>query len=285
MAQYTNQAQLSYNGTVVNSNIAVGEIVGTLTAAKTAIRDTYSRGDSIAYVVSIVNTGSAVSGLSLTDNLGEYTFDENTLFPLTYTEGSTVYFVNGVLQPTPTVTYDGNELIITGISIPANGNAIIVYETVVNSFAPLNENGEIINTVTVSGMSISTITAEETITAVAGPLLTITKSISPVPVEENGRVTYNFLIQNLGNADAVATDNIVLTDVFNPILTDIAVSYNGTPWTEGVEYTYNEATGVFSTTQSAITVPSAIFTQDPTTGEWQSTPGAVSLTVIGTIIS
>ena len=197
MAQYTNQAQLSYNGTVVNSNIAVGEIVGTLTATKTAIRDTYSRGDSIAYVVSIVNTGSAVSGLSVTDNLGEYTFGEGTLFPLTYTEGSTVYFVNGVLQPTPTVTYDGNELIITGISVPANGNAIIVYETVANSFAPLNEGGEITNTITINGIGVSPITAEETISAVAGPLLTITKSISPVPVEENGRVTYNFLIQNL----------------------------------------------------------------------------------------
>lgn len=283
MAQFTNQAQLSYNGTVINSNVAVGEIVGSLTVTKTAVRDTYAQGDTVTYVVSIVNTGSALSGLSLTDNLGAYGFGTGILTPLTYTADTVLYYTNGSLQPTPTVTYDGDSLVITGITVPANGNATIVYETVANQYAPLNEGGEIVNTVTVSGNGIAPVTADEAVTTVSGPLLTITKSISPVPVEENGTVTYTFLIQNLGNTEAEATDNLILTDTFNPVLTNVTAALNGTPWTEGTEYTYDEATGLFTTTQSAITVPAATFTQDPVTGVWLSTPGAATLTVTGTI--
>ena len=58
MAQFTNQAQLTYNNTVTNSNIAVGEIVGVLTASKTPVTSTYTQGDSITYVLNLVNTGS-----------------------------------------------------------------------------------------------------------------------------------------------------------------------------------------------------------------------------------
>ena len=42
MAQFTNQAQLSYNNTVVNSNVVVGEIVEVVSANKTAVVDTYT---------------------------------------------------------------------------------------------------------------------------------------------------------------------------------------------------------------------------------------------------
>ncbi|MBR7101110.1 MAG: hypothetical protein IKC74_02365, partial [Clostridia bacterium] len=96
-------------------------------------------------------------------------------------------------------------------------------------------------------------------------------------------VNYTFLIQNLGNEETDDDDNVILTDIFDPILTDITVSYNGTTWTEGTEYTYNEATGVFTTTAGAITVPAATYTQDAQTGVWQLTPGSVTLTVTGTI--
>ena len=56
MAQYTNQAQLSYKNTVLNSNVAVGEILEVLSASKTAVRDRYSRNDDVTYVISIVNS-------------------------------------------------------------------------------------------------------------------------------------------------------------------------------------------------------------------------------------
>ena len=41
MAQFTNQAQLSYNDSVTNSNIAVGELLEVLSATKTAVIDEY----------------------------------------------------------------------------------------------------------------------------------------------------------------------------------------------------------------------------------------------------
>ena len=58
MATFFNQATLTYNDNVVNSNIVTGEIVEVLEAAKTATLDTYSAGDEITYIVSIVNSGA-----------------------------------------------------------------------------------------------------------------------------------------------------------------------------------------------------------------------------------
>ena len=77
MAQFTNQAQLSYNGSVVNSNIAVGEILEVLSASKTAVMDDYTRNDDVTYVISVVNSStSPVTGLTVTDDLGGYAFGE-----------------------------------------------------------------------------------------------------------------------------------------------------------------------------------------------------------------
>lgn len=281
MAQFTNQAQLTYRDVVTNSNVAVGETLEVLSISKTALVDTYTQGDSVTYIISLINSsGTDLNGITITDNLGAYEFGEGTLVPLTYIDGSLRYYTNGVLQPELTTdTTDG--LTISGVTIPANGNAILVYETNVNGFAPLVADSTIINTAVASGSGIAPISASETITAVSTPRLTITKSISPVPVAENGIVTYTFLIQNTGNVPVVATDNSFVTDLFNPILSDLSVSFNGQGWTEGTEYNYNEVTGLFETVPSNITVPSATYTQDPTTGVWSVTPGASTLVVSG----
>ena len=281
MAQFTNQAQLTYRDVVTNSNVAVGETLEVLSISKTALVDTYTQGDSVTYIISLINSsGTDLNGITITDNLGAYEFGGGTLVPLTYVDGSLRYYTNGVLQPELTTdTTDG--LTISGVTIPANGNAILVYETNVNGFAPLVADSTITNTAVASGSGIAPISASETITAVSTPRLTITKSISPVPVAENGIVTYTFLIQNTGNVPVVATDNSFVTDLFNPILSDLSVSFNGQGWTEGTEYNYNEVTGLFETVPSNITVPSATYTQDPTTGVWSVTPGASTLVVSG----
>lgn len=44
---------------------------------------------------------------------------------------------------------------------------------------------------------------------------------------------------------AEAADAAVLTDVFDPVLRDLKVSFNGAAWTEGADYTY--VGGVFTT--------------------------------------
>lgn len=70
MATFYNQATLSYNGNTTTSNITTGEIVEILTAAKTAVTDTYRANGRITYIVSIVNSGAEdFTGLTVTDNL------------------------------------------------------------------------------------------------------------------------------------------------------------------------------------------------------------------------
>ena len=284
MAIFTNQATLSYNNTITNSNVAVGELLEVLSITKTAVSDDYSAGDNVTYVISIVNSGAtAFAGLSLTDDLGGYIFGTDTVYPLSYVDGSLRYYINGALQPSPAVTA-GPPMTVAGITVPAGGNVTLVYETEITQYAPLAIEGEITNVASVAGSGVSTpLSASETITAAADSNLTITKSISPQTVTENSRVTYTFVIQNTGNTAIDATDNAIVTDVFNPILTDLAVSFNGVAWTSPADYTYNEATGEFETNAGEITVPAATFAQDPTTGAWVTTPGVSILTVTGTI--
>jgi len=278
MAIFTNQAQLAYNNTVVNSNVAVGEVVGELALTKTAIGSTYGRNDNIAYAVSITNsTAAPLNNITVTDNLGAYTAGEDTLYPLTYVDGTARLFINGVPTEGLVVTA-GTPLQFSGITIPVGGNAIIVYEAEANEFAPLDVDGTITNTVTAGGEE-----ASETITTEQTPELTITKTIEPVPVTQNSEVTYTFTILNFGNTPATATDNTVLTDTFNPILSDISVAFNGTGWTEGTNYNYDETTGLFTTVPGQITVPAATYTVNTETNAVIINPGVSELVVTGTI--
>lgn len=284
MAQFTNQAQLSYNNAVINSNVAIGEVLEVLSADKTAVTTTYTPGGDVTYVISAVNSGATpVSGVTVTDNLGAYTFGETTLYPLTYKEGSVRLYINGVLQVAPTVEV-GPPLVVSGITLPANSNMVLIYEASVTAFAPLGEADSIINTATVTGGGISApITVTETVTPVAEAMLDITKSINPVPVAENGVVTYTFIIRNSGNAPADAAANVTLTDTFLPVLSDLTVLLDGVELSEGTGYTYAITEGDFATVPGVITVPAAIYTQDPATGVWSITPGVTTLTVSGTI--
>lgn len=285
MATFTNQATLSFSGGTVNSNIATGNLIETLSLTKTPVLATYEPNDNVTYVINLINSGSAaLTNLTLTDNLGLYQTTAGTnVYPLTYTAGSIKYYINGVLQTAPTVTA-GPPLTITGITIPANSNAAIVYSADVNEFAPLAAASAISNEVTVTGAGITTpVTADASVTAASAPTLNIIKTVDPVNVTQNSRVTYTFRIQNTGNTPVIATDNAVIRDVFNPILSDIAVTFNSAAWTATTNYTYNTATGLFETVAGQITVPAATYTQDPATGIVTVTPGESVLTVTGTI--
>jgi len=284
MPLFTNQATLSYDDTVINSNIATGELLEVLSATKTAVMDNYVANDDITYVISIVNTGTLpFTGLTITDNLGAYTFGLLTLYPLTYTVGSVRYYINGVLQAAPTAVA-GPPLVISGINVPAGGNVTLIYEVKANQFAPLGASDSITNTATISGGGLSSdIEVTEIIYTEDVPNLTISKCICPSTVTENGELTYTFLIENYGNTAAVAADNVALTDTFDPILSALTVDFNGTPWADPVNYTYNAATGAFATVPGQITVPAATYTQDPIIGNWIVTPGVSVLTVTGTV--
>lgn len=284
MATFTNQATMTYNNTTVTSNVVTGELVNSITVTKTATGDVYTVGEPLTYVIALRNTGStAITGLTLTDDLGAYAFGTNTLYPLTYVEDSLLVYQDGVLQTGATVTAQ-TPLTVSGITVTAGGSTVIVYNATPNEFAPLAEGDTINNTVTVTGGSLtSATTATATVTAASLPRLSIEKRIDPVPVEENGTLTYTFIIRNFGTTAATVADNVTVADVFNPILSDLTAALDGVTWTLGSEYTYDGATGAFVTTPGAITVDGATVTQDPTTGVYTVTPGTTTLVVTGTV--
>ena len=284
MAIFSNQATLTYNGNSTNSNIAYGEILDVLVATKTAVEGSYTPGQLVTYAVTLRNTGTAaLTGLTITDDLGGYAFNGTTVYPLTYEAGSVTMFTNGVPQAAPAVAA-GPPLVFSDITVPAGGDVVLVYQAQANEYADPAVGGTIENTVTVTGDGLSTpITAVETVGVTTDPALTISKSITPSQVVDNDRVTYTFVIQNSGNEAVIATDNAAITDTFDPILTALTVTFDGAAWTEGVQYNYDETTGVFTTVPGQILVPAATYTQDPVTGAYSATPGIATLVVTGTI--
>ena len=283
MATFTNQATLIFNGQSTSSNVTTGEILTGLTLTKTAITNTYGKNGSVVYIVTVANAGDAITGATLTDDLGAYTLGGNTVYPLTYTADSLLYYQNGVLAAGATAT-GGPPLVITGIDIPAGGNVQIIYEATTNEYTPNAIGSTIVNTASITGTGVTEpLSDTATVNADAEVALTIAKSVCPPVVNDNGTLTYTFIIQNAGNTAVAATDDLVINDTFNPILNPITVTLDGAPLTENVDYTYDETTGVFATIPGVITVPAASYTQDPVSGVYSSVPGVAVLTVTGTV--
>jgi uncharacterized repeat protein (TIGR01451 family) len=285
MATFYNQATLSYNGNVVNSNTTEAELLSGLEITKTAVTGTYEAGGSVVYAVTLSNMGgSAYTGLVLTDNLGAYDLPGGGVaVPMTYVDGSIIYYLNGVLQTAPTVVQAG-DLQIIGINLPAGATATFIYEVQANEFAPIAAGSLITNTVsTDGGAGIGEISATAEVTVREAPLLTIAKAVCPAVISDNENLTYTIIVQNLGNTPIIATDGVIISDVFNPALTGITVTLDGAPLAEGTGYTYNAATGEFATLDGVVTVPAATYTADPTSGAISTTPGVAILTVTGTV--
>ena len=253
MASFTNMATLSYNGSQINSNVVTGELQDALTITKTAVSGGYRPGDTVTYVVTLSNTGTAaLTGLTLTDDLGGSTAAAGTVYPLTYVPGSVLYYNGGTAQPAPTVTA-GPPMTVIGVTVTASGGGLAT---------PL--------------------TATATTAARLEPELTISKALSPAVVTGNGPLTYTFTIRNTGNTALTGQEGAVITDTFDPILNITGVTFNGTAWTSPEDYTYDAATGAFATVAGKLTVPEATFTQNAD-GSWTVTPGQSVLTVTGTV--
>lgn len=280
MATFYNQATLSIGGNTTSSNRTEGEVVTRVTIGKRALSTDYGPGDNIVYAITLNNTGTdPLENVTVIDDLGRTTPTGGPeIVPLTYVSGSVLYYVNGVLQPAPTVTA-GPPLVFTGISIPAGGNALIVYETVANEYAPRDAGGSITNNASAEGMC-DELSASATVPTRDEPLLTISKAICPESIICGDQVTYTFIIQNTGNTAVLATDDLIVSDLFNPSLKNITVKINGEIT---ALYTYSEETGEFATTAGAVPVPEATFTRDSVTGLIATTPGVTVITVTGTI--
>lgn len=284
MAAFYNTATLSYRDTSTNSNTVEGQLVEVLSAEKTAVLPAYGNSDTITYAISIRNSGcTAYTGLTVTDNLGEYDFGDGTLVPLTYVEGSVKYFSNGTLQTAPTVTA-GPPLVLSGITVPGGGSVLLLYEAKTNGYAPPASGSTIANTAVITGENLGNpITVQAVVTAEETLRLSISKGMCPTNVVENGTVTYTFYLQNSGNTATTAADYVIVTDTFDPILSGLTVTLDGKVLTLGTDYTYDTTTGVFATTAGTITVPAATAAQDAETGLWRITPGVAKLVITGTV--
>ena len=284
MATFYNQATLSFGGNVVNSNTTEAELLSGLGLTKTAITATYSENGNVVYAITLQNMGSATyDDLTLKDDLGAYTVGAITVVPLTYVAGSVLYYINGVLQAAPAVSTVGN-LEFSGIDVPAGGTTTLIYEVQANAFAPMAAGSSITNTAsTDAGAGVGVLTDTATVTVTEAPELTIAKAVCPAVINDNGTLTYTIIVQNHGNVPIVATDGVIISDLFNPILTGITVTLNGTELDVGTGYTYDTATGAFATVDGVVTVPAAAYVQDPVTGVITTTPGVTVLTVSGTV--
>ena len=284
MAYFFNQASLIFAGRRSNSNITQNEIVDVINLTKTAISQNYSQNSGIVYAVSIVNSGvSNADGITLTDNLGAYEISGNTIYPLDYVEGSIKYYVDGVEATAPTVTV-GPPLTISGISVPAQSNALIIFEARTNEFTPLAQGSSVTNEISSQGGEYcSALVGRATVPVAEEALPVITKCSSDETVVCGGTLSYTFILQNLGNTPVVATDNLIVEDVFNPILNISSVTLNGTELVLGTGYSYNETTGEFATLPGAITIPAASYEQNSETGVITTTPGVTILTVNGSV--
>ena len=284
MPLFYNQAQLFYNGNQTASNVTQGERVGVISAEKNSLNTGFSAGENISYIINIVNSGlTALTGLTVTDNLGAMTVSTGAIVPLSYVEGSLLYYVDGELRNTATATATATELVISNVDVPAGGSAVIAYQATVNEYAPVYDNATITNTAEIAGGGITTaIEVKDTIASTDAPELSITKTISPERVTENGRITYSFIITNTGNTAATVDDAVSVSDVFDPVLTQIDGRLDGDVLTRNTEYTYNEQTGEFAVVDGVITVPAATYERNAD-NVVITTPGTAILTVSGNI--
>ena len=175
----------------------------------------------------------------------------------------------------------GASLVFGGITVPAGGNVMLVYETEVTAEADGTAGAEIVNTVTAEGTGFDPVTASAAVPVAEGPVLALTKALTPQTVSENGTLTYTFTLTNTGNAEADAATGVVLADTFDPVLTGVTVTLGGAVWPD-TNYVYDPVTGSFTTNSGAITVPAATFARAPD-GTMTSDPGVTVITVTGTV--
>ncbi len=287
MATIENFATVSYTSGGIaetkNSNLAEITLDSAVALQKNSLGDTYGDGSELTHILTITNTStSPINNVSVTDDLGTFAFNATELTPLTYI-GPALLLINGQdLSAQLTVDTDTpGSVTFSFPTLPASSSASIIYKTNVNEFAPLAIGSNITTTATLASDSdCADGEATEVINAAEAANVNVFKQMSPNPVVCGDTVTYTIRIYNYGN---IAAENVVLTDRFDPAPTNITVSRDGTavPITD---YTYeNGLLTVPAGTGTAVTVPAATFTTDPTTGAVAVTPGIVEYVITGTI--
>ena len=285
MATIENFATVSYTSGGVAatkiSNLAQIELDSSLSFSKTTLGSTYTAGTALTYILSVTNSSaSAVTGITITDDLSTFTYGTQELTPLTFTEPA-LLLINGQDQ-TASLTVDSsaaNAVVFTIASLAPGATANIVYNAQPNQFAPLDQGSSVTNTAElVSDSDCAGGTASATATVADAADIEVVKTMSPNPVICGETVTYTIRIYNYGNINA---EDVVLADTFVPAPENITVTRNGVLLV-ATDYTYVDGT-LTVPAASGDTVPAATFTRDPVTGEVGVTPGVVEYVITGTI--
>ena len=287
MPSIENFATVSYTSGGITetkvSNIAEISVESAVGFTKTSVGTTYRENSILTYILTVTNSsGSDISGSTITDDLGTYTFGTTELTPLTFVEPA-VLLINGQnvsAQLSVDDTTPGS-LVFTLPTIPAGTTANIIYKAQTNDYAPLATNSTITNTSTFeSNSECADSTASATVSVANTANISIIKQMCPNPVVCGDTITYTIKIYNYGNT---AAENVVLTDDFNPAPANITVSRDGILLV-GTDYSYVNGTLTVPTSGGTpLSIPPATFTQDPTTGIITVTPSVVEYTITGTI--
>lgn len=285
MGIFYNHATLSYNDNSTESNVVTGTLVSALNLTKTALKKEYQPGDKIAFLVNIVNRSMTdYNEIKLVDDLGAFSRKNGEkLIPLTFVNGSVRYIYNNESVGTRRTDIVDGKLEIYDVDVPKNGNSMIIFEAMVNEYAPLFPGAEINTEIIGTGAQLpEPISDTEKIKAAKAPYLMIGKMLTPQMVFEHQKVTYTFVISNYGSAAADYDDNAVITDTFMPKLNITDVHLEDTVWTQGVDYFYT-AEGEFRSADHKINVEAATYSMDKNTGIWTVTPGVTKLYITGTM--
>ena len=283
----TNQATLTFDyGSSTGealSNIAVATFQSPIIVSKLSLENTYRSKDEITYTIALTNSStSALTNIQVFDNLGTYTTSTSVVTtPLTYI-GDALFYINGLYISKIAPNVGSNGITFTIPALPELANAIIIYKAKVNEYALLMPQSVITSTITTTAAEVKKpfISTNE-IVVEDYAAVSIIKNMYPNPVIYGGIYTYVFTIYNYGNIPA---HNVVLTDIFSPILNNLIVTVNGVLV---LSKDYNYAGGVIilpsSTSIYSITIPEATYTQDSITGVIIINPGMVNIKVSGTV--
>ena len=269
-----------------SSNIAMTTLQEALSITKSSLGEAYTENGEITFMISVTNNYTeSVKNIKITDNLGSYSLNSNLcdkLFtPLTYI-GPSFLYLGGTLFSNiePKVLQDKITFIVP--TIPAKSNALIIYKTYVNEFAPLVTGSIITSTATLSSKILThSLNASVSITVKDQADVRIIKNMSPNPVLPGEKITYSFSLYNYGNTEA---KNVVLNDTFIPSPEVISVYLKSSEiLTDDFSYINGTITIPSYDSKLDISVPPATFEQDSVTGTISPTPGIVSIIVKGQI--
>ena len=278
----TNQAQIAYTAgddrLVSFSNVATATLQDPLSVEKIALDTEYRRGEDITFIISVTNNGtSALSQVTVTDDLGTYENGTLTVAPYTYS-GRAALFIDGVYQGSITPSVAAGSIQFTLAALQAGSNAQIVYEAGANDFAPFDTGSSVTNTATVTAAGLTeSATSSATVNAEEYASVTVSKSMSATGSSDSPAITYTFDIFNYGNIEAT---DIVLSDTFDPAPATITVRVNGET-VDPANYTYSGGTLTLPTGSAlSLSLPAAT-SQVNTSGGYDVTPAALTVTVVG----